>query len=113
SRAPSPRIARARSPSPAGRTPAEKWFGQQTIERRMMRRFLLLPVLLLALAWVPGPAHAQTGAEPELADWRLLAGLDYTSGEMTDALRKLDGKRVKVPGYMVPLDDSARGVTEF
>ncbi|MEX2581888.1 MAG: DUF3299 domain-containing protein [Gemmatimonadota bacterium] len=72
-----------------------------------------LPVLLTVLmAAFATDVAAQTG-EPALADWRMLAGLDYSTGEMTDALKAVDGKRVKVPGYMVPLDDSASGVTEF
>jgi uncharacterized protein len=75
----------------------------------MTRAFLIL----LALLAVAGQAEAQGRGEAPIADWRLLAGLDYNSGEMSEALRAVDGKRVRVPGYMVPLDDSARGVTEF
>ncbi len=46
-------------------------------------------------------------------DWGILRGLDYMSGEMTPILKQLDGKVVKVPGFMVPLDDDSRAVTEF
>lgn len=67
---------------------------------------------IVALFTVPTVSTAQQDG-PALADWRVLAGLDYQSGEMTEALKAVDGKRVKVPGYMVPLDDSARGVAEF
>lgn len=73
---------------------------------------MLKVLLLLVAVLAAGRAEAQAG-DPALADWRVLAGLDYENGTMTDALRSVNGRRVKVPGYMVPLDDSARGVTEF
>jgi uncharacterized protein len=75
-------------------------------------RALALLFCLLAIAIVSGEAQAQSD-EAALADWRMLAGLDYDTGEMSEALEALNGVRVKVPGYMVPLDDSAHGVTEF
>ena len=46
-------------------------------------------------------------------DWRMLAGLDYETGKMSDTLRKLDGKRVRVPGFIVPLDDADEEGAEF
>jgi uncharacterized protein len=74
---------------------------------------LILLVFAAALGAGVSDAAAQRGAQAEIADWRMLAGLDYNTGQMSDALRSVNGKRVRVPGYMVPLDDSARGVTEF
>jgi uncharacterized protein len=74
-------------------------------------RASLMFLLLLMLS--AGSLAAQARGEAPIADWRLLAGLDYTNGVMSDALRAVDGTRVRVPGFMVPLDDSARGVTEF
>jgi hypothetical protein len=79
----------------------------------LSRSFFFLFVLLAGVSSA-GPVQAQgRSSEPTLADWRILAGLNTDTGEMSATLRELDGKRVKVPGYMVPLDDSARGVTEF
>lgn len=46
-------------------------------------------------------------------DWRMLAGLDYETGKMSDTLKKLDGKRVRVPGFIVPLDDADEEGAEF
>lgn len=46
-------------------------------------------------------------------DWRVLAGLDYTNGKATDSLKKLDGKLVKIPGFVVPLDDFQEDGSEF
>jgi hypothetical protein len=46
-------------------------------------------------------------------DWRILAGLDYTNGKQTDTLKKLDGKVVRIPGFVVPLDDFQEDGAEF
>ncbi len=46
-------------------------------------------------------------------DWRILAGLDYTNGKLTDTLKKLDGKEVRIPGFVVPLDDFQEDGAEF
>lgn len=51
--------------------------------------------------------------DPIEVDWRLLAGLDYDTGEMTDDLRAVVGQQAKVPGFMVPLEDYLERVTEF
>jgi hypothetical protein len=72
---------------------------------------ILLAVLVALVAGVT-EVSAQQGETP-VADWRLLAGLDYENGVVSPELQAVDGKRVRVPGYMVPLDDSATGVTEF
>ena len=45
--------------------------------------------------------------------WQLLASLDYRTGEMSEELESLVGRGVKVPGYMVPLEDWAGEVSEF
>lgn len=46
-------------------------------------------------------------------DWRLLGDMDYVTGQATGELKTFDGQRVKIPGFMVPLEDNARQVTEF
>ena len=46
-------------------------------------------------------------------DWRVLAGLDYSNGKSTDTLKKLDGKLVRIPGFVVPLDDFQEEGAEF
>ena len=43
----------------------------------------------------------------------MLAGLDYTNGKQTDTLKKLDGKLVRIPGFVVPLDDFQEDGAEF
>ncbi len=46
-------------------------------------------------------------------DWRLLGQMDYLAKKPTTELQQLDGKQVKIPGFMVPLEDNERKVTEF
>ena len=68
------------------------------------------------------PTPARKGAKaPKAAvveeavniDWRVLAGLDYSNGKSTDTLKKLDGKLVRIPGFVVPLDDFQEEGAEF
>ena len=77
-----------------------------------------------AHSFMAGPAAGTTltsasvnpFAEAETAiniDWRVLAGLDYTNGKQTDTLKKLDGKLVRIPGFVVPLDDFQEDGAEF
>lgn len=61
-------------------------------------------------AKVAAPAKAE---ETISIDWRVLAGLDYVKGIQTDSLKKLDGKLVRIPGFVVPLDDFQEDGAEF
>jgi uncharacterized protein len=51
--------------------------------------------------------------EPITIDWRVLAGLNYRTGVLTDALKQLDGKVVRIPGFIVPLEDYLEEAAEF
>lgn len=46
-------------------------------------------------------------------DWRLLRGLDFRKGTKSDTLRWLDGRRVRLPGFIVPLEDFQERAKEF
>jgi hypothetical protein len=61
----------------------------------------------------PRPDPAVRRADPTEVDWRMLAGLNYRTGEMTDELEAVVGGQAKVPGFMVPLEDYLEEVTEF
>lgn len=80
-----------------------------------MRAFVLALLIATAVPVVASPLSAQgrPAAAPVAIDWRLLAGLDYENGKMTDTLKKLDGKTVRVPGFVVPLDDASEEGAEF
>ena len=49
--------------------------------------------------------------DPVELSWRELAALDYRTGDMSDELRDLVGKPVKIPGFTVPLEDSCWSLT--
>ena len=49
---------------------------------------------------------------PEV-DWRLLNQYDYIAKKSTDELDRFDNVEVKIPGFMVPLEDNQNSVTEF
>jgi uncharacterized protein len=50
---------------------------------------------------------------PVTLDWKTMAALNYRTGEMPAALKRLNGTQVRVPGFMVPLEDWEDQVTEF
>lgn len=74
---------------------------------------LLVALAALILSARASEAQSRASVVPVAIDWRLLAGLDYENGKMTDTLKKLDGKTVRVPGFVVPLDDAAEEGAEF
>lgn len=53
------------------------------------------------------------GGEAVEVDWRLLNQMDYIAKKAPEDLQKHDNTRVKIPGFMVPLEDNSRLVTEF
>ena len=65
-----------------------------------------------AVAKMPAARNALV-EEAVNIDWRVLAGLDYTNGKSTDTLKKLEGKLVRIPGFVVPLDDFQEEGAEF
>jgi uncharacterized protein len=46
-------------------------------------------------------------------DWRDLSELDFVTGDLSAKLKALDNMDVKIPGFMVPLEDESRKVTEW
>ncbi len=57
--------------------------------------------------------EAANANDPIEVGWRLLASLNYRTGEKSEDLAALDGQLVKVPGFTVPLEDWASSATEF
>ena len=54
---------------------------------------------------------AQTGAVS--IDWRLLGQMNPDTRVAPDSLKRLDGRRVRLPGFVVPLDDAQDEGAEF
>ncbi len=76
-----------------------------------MKRFLL--AVLVAVLPVAADAQTVQSAVPISIDWRLLGQLNTDNGWAPDSLKRMDGKRVRLPGFIVPLDDSEDEGAEF
>jgi uncharacterized protein len=112
------------------------------MKRRLVLRHWLLPVggmvviagLMLLLGGVRDAAPAEWADEPWLLDlpevealirseleaggtttldWRILGQLDYRTGAGPELLHELDGRTVRLPGFLVPLEDYAEEFSEF
>lgn len=62
--------------------------------------------------------HVATPSSPydssaRTLDWRTLSQLDYVRGAVPPNLAALHGQRVRIPGFIVPLDDFQEDVKEF
>ena len=56
---------------------------------------------------------AASTADAVAIDWKMLGTLDYQNGRVPDPLKRLNGKLVKVPGFIVPLEDYEEEGAEF
>lgn len=78
-------------------------------------KWILVALLIFSAAvgagvyFISGAGHGD-GIE---VDWRLLNQFDYMTNTATSEIKMLEGKQIKIPGFMVPLEDSQRKVTEF
>ncbi|MGZ3775330.1 MAG: DUF3299 domain-containing protein [Pseudobdellovibrionaceae bacterium] len=73
---------------------------------------LILAVILGTVVYqlISSRGGALSGVE---VDWRLLSEMDYITGNASSELKALNGKSVKIPGFMVPLEDNQKDVVEF
>jgi hypothetical protein len=67
----------------------------------------------VAIAAVPLRTLLAASAEPPAVAWKMLRGLNYKTGDKSAELKDIDGKIVKIPGFMVPLEDESENITEF
>ena len=51
--------------------------------------------------------------DAKVVDWRTLRDLDYKTGEKGEKVAAIDGKKVRIPGFVVPLEDEDTGLSEF
>jgi hypothetical protein len=85
------------------------------------KTLILLVVTMVLLVYAvnrqpgdPLPVRAmETSGGPPEATWAMLRGLNAQTGAANEEVRKLDGQTVRVAGYIVPLDDDAREISEF
>jgi hypothetical protein len=69
-----------------------------------------------SVALTPSLALGASAIQPagvSTIDWKVLRSLDYRGSGMSDTLRKLNTKKVKIPGFIVPLEDFQEVVKEF
>lgn len=80
-----------------------------------MMKWILAGIFAFSLA-VGGALYFvgnRAGGDATEVDWRLLGEMDYVAQKTTPALDKIKNTRVKIPGFMVPLEDEQHQVTEF
>ncbi len=71
---------------------------------------------IILVLWIltPHPESYVLGAEkPQEIFWNTLRGLNYKTGKMTKELTHLNGKLIRIPGFMVPLEEDQGKVYEF
>ena len=56
---------------------------------------------------------AVANADVITIDWRVLRTLDFRSGKHSDTLRFLEKRRVRIAGFIVPLEDFQERAKEF
>jgi len=71
---------------------------------RLRSQILFAIVLILSPATLTGNAQPPAGDSTEIS-WKTLRGYNLKSGKMSEMLTKLNGKAIRIPGFMVPLDD--------
>jgi uncharacterized protein len=69
---------------------------------------LALAAAVLSLGAIPASAQL-----PKSVDWKMLGGLNTNTGVAPAALKGIDGTVVRVPGFVVPLDDVQEEGAEF
>jgi uncharacterized protein len=72
---------------------------------KIIRPLVITFAIVFALLAAPPDAPA--------VPWKMLRGLNYKTGDKTAELKEVDGKIVKIPGFMVPLEDESEVITEF
>jgi uncharacterized protein len=73
----------------------------------------MLPFLFLSFILLSVTASDITAQNAVTVDWKKLRELDLATGKMTPSLAGLNGKSVRVPGFMIPLEDGMGTTSEF
>lgn len=74
----------------------------------------LVSVVIFSTLKKPGESTAASGGGAiTTLDWQALRELEIETGVVSPRLKALDGTKVKLPGFMVPLEDNRQEVSEF
>ncbi|MCO4099024.1 DUF3299 domain-containing protein [Gemmatimonas sp.] len=73
------------------------------------------PTSLPPSGTVPTQLVANTASPTDVItiDWKILRTLDFRTGKASDTLRFLEKRRVRLPGFIVPLEDFQERAKEF
>lgn len=74
---------------------------------------IVLIVISAAIAIFQNKDSLGIGGSFKEMDWRDLSELDYVTGAASEKLKDFDNTDVKIPGFMVPLEDESRKVVEW
>ncbi len=74
---------------------------------------ILFTLFVISFALTYRLSKPSSFADAPEVDWRLLGKMDYISQFVPENLKIHDGKLVKIPGFMVPLEDNSKKVVEF
>ena len=78
-----------------------------------MKRALIKSFAFVVLFAASAVTKAASDKTPPLS-WEVLGELDYKTGKASEKLKTFNGKEVRIPGFIVPLDFSeAREISEF
>jgi hypothetical protein len=72
-----------------------------------------LPAVGLAQRAAPYSAATAVAQLPKSVDWKMLGGLNTSTGVAPALLKAVDGTVVRIPGFVVPLDDMQEEGAEF
>ena len=90
--------------------PSKPW-GKILLIAALVSAPLVLVVVYSMVAKDSGLSQA-TGPIKSV-DWPTLRELNLETGQAPESLKSLDGARVRIPGFMVPLEDNRQEVSEF
>jgi uncharacterized protein len=84
------------------------------IYRVLLFLFLtLLPVVMvIGFSYLNAPSLVDSDGYREVT-WRDLKAFDHESAQAPDELKDLVGEKVRIPGFVVPLDDDIESYSEF
>lgn len=88
-------------------------YGKMLRMKKIIYLLIFIVSIVLGIAAYKKLTHMGASGTGIEIDWRLLSEMDYVTGKIPDSLKKIDGQYVKMPGFMVPLEDSQKSVTEF
>jgi len=73
----------------------------------------ILAVIVYGVIKAGSSDSSRSMAQYQEVDWQKLRELNLETGDAPATLAALDGQKVRIPGFIVPLDDDAESFSEF